>query len=94
MAFSIDGLVDNITGSVQNLVNLLPGHTPQPPVAYPTDQGTVGNYLNTITQKNWNNLPQPYSFGVYDVYLKSFSTVDFGEFQLPIAPNKITQTEN
>ena len=65
MAFSINGLIENITGSVQNLMDQLAGKATSA-YPYPTDAGSLGKspVLNKISQANWAKLPAPYSFAV------------------------------
>ena len=103
MALGISDLVNNITDSVQNLVDQLTGQT-NSQYPYPTDQGQVGNVLNDINKKAWNSLPTPYSFAVYDGSNGTFNVsataaasggnMNFQEFQLPLAPGKLNQTEH
>ena len=110
MAFSINGLIENITGSVQNLMDQLAGKATSA-YPYPTDAGSLGKspVLNKISQANWAKLPAPYSFAVIGQDASTSPSVAsflaqynppgvssdlFGEFQLPLAPGKITQTEH
>jgi hypothetical protein len=93
MALGINDLVNNITDSVQNLVNQLTGQTNNQ-YPYPTQASMVGTALNSINKKAWNSLPTPYSFAVYNGNIGSFDGTPFKEFQLPLAPGKINQTEH
>jgi hypothetical protein len=93
MALGISDLVNNITDSVQNLVNQLTGQT-NSQYPYPTQSTMVGTALNDINKKAWNSLPTPYSFAVYNGNISSFDGTPFQEFQLPLAPGKINQTEH
>lgn len=102
MALGISDLVNNITDSVQNLVNQLTGQT-NSQYPYPTQASLVGNVLNDINKNAWNSLPTPYAFAVYDSNGGTFNVsasaqasggeMNFQEFQLPLAPGKINQTE-
>lgn len=56
---------------------------------YPTDVGVEDGRLMDLT--NWNKLAFPYTFDV--INSTGISTGQFKEFKLPLAPNKITQTE-
>lgn len=56
---------------------------------YPTDVGVEDGRLMDLT--NWNKLSFPYTFDV--INSSGNSTGQFKEFKLPLAPNKITQTE-
>src|SRR5271154_2210352 len=93
MALGISDLVNNITDSVQNLVDQLTGQT-NSSYPYPTQASMVGTALNDINKKAWNSLPTPYSFAVYNGNINSFDGTPFKEFQLPLAPGKINQTEH
>lgn len=92
MALSITGLINNITNSVQNLVGALTG-TKSSNGLYPEDDNTRAA-LSTINKENWNHLPAPYSFAVFNGNINEFRGTPFGEFQLPLAPGKINQTEH
>lgn len=86
-------LVDNIQASVEGLVNDLLGKGNEAGIPkIPTggfDPITVNN-INGL-RPNWNNLPSPYTFSVTDIN----GNDDFGftDFELPLPPTAITQTE-
>lgn len=92
MALSISGLINNITNSVQNLVNVLTGNKPGGSL-YPKDDTTKA-VLSTVNKENWLKLPFPYSFAIFDTNVQDFNKADFAEFQLPLAPQKINQVEH
>ena len=46
---------------------------------------------NALDQSNWNNLPMPYTFSV--VNRNGESVAGFRDFELPLAPQNIMQTE-
>lgn len=91
MAFDISGLVNNITKSLDNFVGSLLG-TSKTGQLYPND-ATTQAALTNISPENWLKLPLPYSFAVYDVSTGKLAN-SFAEFQLPLAPTKINQTEH
>jgi hypothetical protein len=91
MPFDISGLANNIAKSLDNLVNSLTG-TSNPGQLYPKDSTTEAA-LNPVTPGNWLKLPFPYSFCVYDIVTGDLGP-GFTEFQLPLAPGKISQTEH
>lgn len=91
MAFDISGLVNNITKSLDNFVGSLLG-TSKTGQLYPKDSTTEAA-LTKINPENWLKLPLPYSFAVYDISTGELGK-SFAEFQLPLAPTKINQTDH
>ena len=84
----IKGLVENIAGSVSNLITQITNSS--------TDSGVPKNprtseVLSVLDQGNWNKLVFPYTF---DVLTEDGASVDeFTAFSLPIAPQSIKQSE-
>lgn len=94
MAFNISGLINNISKSVSNLVSSLTG-TKAGSSYYPNNEFTK-EALTTVNPENWLKLPFPYSFDVLNTVTNEFGDGNggFKEFQLPLAPTKINQTEH
>lgn len=92
MALTITGLINNITKSIQNLVGSFTGVAGSGGL-YPRDSSTAAA-LNSVNKENWFRLPFPYSFDVFNTDNNDFSGSPFGEFQLPLAPGKMNQTEH
>ena len=88
MTFNLSGLINNVQGSLSNFFGDEAKKTSEssfyPPL--PTVQ-------TTINPANWATLPFPYSFAVYNGVTKSFDGTPFGEFQLPLAPQRLNQSE-
>lgn len=82
----ISALVENISGSVQSLVDQLTGRN-----GYPINPKTAVE--SVITQGNWLTLSFPYTFSVVNVSDGS-PAGQFTDFKLPLAPSSIKQTEN
>ena len=91
MAFNISGLVNNIARSLDNAIGSLMSTT-QTGQLYPQGASTKDG-ITTIKPENWIRLPQPYSFAVYDIVSGDRYSA-FAEFQLPLAPSKLTQIEH
>lgn len=91
MTFGFSQLVNNIAKSVENL---LFGKTGKGQT-YPRNQFTTGP-LSPVNPENWMKLPYPYAFDVVNMTTGEFGDGNggFGEFQLPLAPTKINQTEH
>lgn len=92
MAFpSLQGLVDNIVGSVTNFFN---PSTPQEG-RYPASQPAIAAALSQINPSNWMGADNNYVFSVIDITQGPSSTSAFGftDFPLPINPSDIQQDE-
>ena len=89
MAFNIASTVNNIKGSIENLVDQLIGKTSGAGL-YPTlpgDEGVIQNSTqNPDVKSSWNKLPAPYSFAVVS---ETGGETGFQPFQLPLAPQSI-----
>lgn len=90
MALNITGLVNNLKGSLDNLVDQFTGqsasNTPYP------ESALFEEIQSTITQENWSKLNFPYTFSVIDLS-SGEPTLGFKDFQLPLAPQAISQSE-
>ena len=88
MAFNLSGLVNNIRGSINNLVDQLTGQ-----VKSGQFHPEFPEVTSTINKENWLKLPFPYSFDVFNGNINEFRGTPFSEFQLPLAPQEINQRE-
>lgn len=90
MALNVTGLVNNIRGSLDNLVDQFAGRTPGLRL-YP--ESTIFKEVqNVINVENWSKLNFPYTFSVIDI-LNGQPALGFKDFQLPLAPQSISQSE-
>lgn len=90
MSFNIAGLINNITGSVKNLGAQL-GFT-DPANITPYDEKILGEIKTQFKDSNWNKLPLPYTLSVTNLQT-GLSNTSFKDFELPISPQEIQQTE-
>lgn len=94
MAFNIASTVNNIKGSIENLVDQLVGASSGTGL-YPKLEGSESviqnDTQNPDIKSSWNKLPAPYSFAVMDD--KGFLVGGFSVFNLPLAPQMIKQNE-
>lgn len=82
-----NSISDSITG-IGAALGILPDFEPQ---FFPPDYWRI---TSDFQEDAWNELPEPYTFAVVDIVsLNPWATTDFEDFGLPIAPNKISQTE-
>ena len=82
MAFGIGSLINNIAGTIANLLG-------KPNAAgYP--EAVLGEVESQKNPKNWNKLPFPYTFSVSK---ENGESTAFTDFELPLAPSSIKQTE-
>ncbi len=87
----INQLVDNITASVEGLVNDLLGNANElRDGKHPTGKA-IDAVISTVDSSNWLKLSFPYTFSVVDI--DGTSDNQFTDFSLPIAPNTLKQTE-
>lgn len=93
MAFNLTSTVNNIRGSIENLVDQLLGKGSNgktyPSLSYPDSQ--VQNDTQSL-KNSWNKLPAPYSFAVLDSKTTQ-NTLGFQPFELPLAPQSLKQNE-
>ena len=87
------GLANNITASINNAEALLgingavgTGDALPFPISFASNVNA-----NNLDLSNWNNLPQPYTFSVVD--RNGVPVAGFTDFELPLAPQNIMQTE-
>lgn len=85
----LSALANSITNFVKGVgaeLGIIPGN----------DGGLYPDIFDEVTtsfnNENWNKLPFPYTFEVVDIKTGS-TTSGFAPFALPLAPTKITQTE-
>lgn len=90
MALNISGLVNNIKGSLDNLVDQFTGGSPGLNL-YPSST-IYREVQNSINVENWSKLNFPYTFSVIDLTTGQ-NALGFKDFQLPLAPQSITQSE-
>lgn len=94
MAFELTGLVNNIKNSIDGLVSDLTGkpNTKGEPFYFKgeTEFRSIQSQINT---ENWMKLSFPYTFSVIDLRNPSAPSGEFTDFALPLAPQKINQTE-
>jgi len=87
MAINISKLYNDIKGSIKNLTGLSPNMGDM----YPKDS-SLKDIQSSIIPENWKKLPFPYTFSVQNVKMQGNSP--FVDFELPLAPSKISQTED
>lgn len=90
MAFGINNLYNNIKDSILNLGNQL-GLFPNKGNNLYSD-AVIKDNKTLYKKENWKKLSNPYTFAVIDLVTKS-SSPWFKDFELPLAPTDIQQTE-
>lgn len=93
----LDALVANITDSVGGLLNDLGfdgfGNKADGSPAYPKD-AAYKKFQNSLEDKTaFRKLNFPYTFAVVDIFNPGSKSTVFGDFELPLAPQTIKQTE-
>lgn len=92
----IADLVNNITDSVQGLVDTLTGKN-NDVVSYHQGEAAYKLIQSNLNPKNWMKLPYPYTFSVINAAdgskVNTSSLAGFSDFELPLAPQSITQKE-
>lgn len=89
----INDLVNNIRDSVTGFLDQVRGVNDEGRGLYPLDyKGTLAADLN-LGRANWNKLVFPYTFSVIDINSPGSIVNSFSDFQLPLAPQSITQDE-
>jgi hypothetical protein len=92
----IADLVNNITDSVQGLVDDLTGKSNEV-VSYHQGEAAYKLIQSNINPANWMKLPYPYTFAVVNLadgsQINTSSLAGFSDFELPLAPQSITQKE-
>lgn len=87
---SLADLANNITGAVESISSLVTGKTGIP--KYPRNPAVASILSNSELQGNWMKLSFPYTFSVLNINTGR-SSPDFGDFELPLAPQAIKQSE-
>jgi hypothetical protein len=90
----IADLINNITDSVQGLVDDLTGAS-NTVVHYHQGEAAYKLIQSNLNPANWMKLPYPYTFSIVDISNNNQigSTAGFSDFELPLAPQSITQKE-
>lgn len=90
MAINLAGLANNITDSIKGIGAELGIIADNSGRLFPSGYERVTSSKNPSA---WNKLPFPYTFSVIDIQNKGRKT-PFKDFQLPIAPSALSQTED
>lgn len=90
----INDLVNSISSSVSGLVSDITGKSNDKSVPnYYLGNAGYKHLQSQINPSNWMTLSFPYTFSVIDIKNPDNPTLLFGDFQLPLAPQNINQSE-
>lgn len=87
----LSDLVNNITGSISGLISDITGGANNV-VQYNQGDAEIQGVQSTINPESWNKLIFPYTFSVVSLDDASKPS-GFSDFELPLAPQSITQRE-
>lgn len=90
----VSELVNNIQASVSGLVNQVLGNSNEPGVPARPKTKEIESVISTLDQSNWLRLSFPYTFSVINIESPGSTTNPFTDFELPLAPQSIKQTED
>ncbi len=90
---NINDLINNIQGSIESLTSTLRGEADLlkgvPTYGYQNTE--YKNIQSRVNSESWSKLLFPYTFSVINI--KTGASSIFGDFELPLAPQSITQSE-
>lgn len=84
-------MVNNLKGSLNNLVDQFQGKSAGLGL-YPRNAEALREIQNVVNTENWSKLAFPYTFSVINIKGSPLNG-GFKDFQLPLAPQSITQSE-
>lgn len=88
----IADLVNNIQGAIDGLIADFKGNNSSKVVQYHQDAAEFKAIQSQLNPENWSKLSFPYTFAVINLK-KAGDNGGFSDFQLPLAPQAINQSE-